>query len=155
MLWAKALICVDECQHCFFLQEYGDLSIGKMKVAEFQGNGKSPVASNGRKRVSPLLDAVPSGDVPLEILRHKLRKGGSNEETSDIQRAIRGIEKVLIFFFKKTFSSCKNVWLWTRNVNTWKILWRNWCWRQLKMKLKRNSSLLDEWSWPIFPATRN
>ncbi len=90
------------------LQEYGDLSIGKMKVAEFQGNGKAPVASNGRKRVSPLLDAVPSGDVPLEILRHKLRRGGSNEETSDIQRAIRGIEKVLTFL-KKIYSNCKNV----------------------------------------------
>ena len=75
-------------------QEYGDLTIGKMKVAEFQGNSKAPVASNGRQRVSPLLDAVPSGDVPLEILRHKLRKSGSNEESSDIQRAIRGIEKV-------------------------------------------------------------
>ena len=75
-------------------QEYGDLTIGKMKVAEFQGNSKAPVASNSRQRVSPLLDAVPSGDVPLEILRHKLRKSGSNEESTDIQRAIRGIEKV-------------------------------------------------------------
>ncbi|XP_046633726.1 legumain-like [Daphnia pulicaria] len=75
------------------VQEYGDLTIGKMKVGEFQGKGKAPMASNGRKRVSPLLDAVPSGDVPLEILRHKLRKMNSSPGSAEIQRKIRGIEK--------------------------------------------------------------
>lgn len=65
-------------------------------MAEFQGKAKAPTALNGRERVSPLLDAVPSGDVPLEILRHKLRKSGSNEETTQVQRAIRRIEKVYL-----------------------------------------------------------
>lgn len=63
-------------------------------MAEFQGKAKAPTAPNGRERVSPLLDAVPSGDVPLEILRHKLRKSSSNEETGRVQMAIRKIEKV-------------------------------------------------------------
>ena len=68
-----------------------------MKVGDFQGKAKAPVASNGRKRVSPLLDAVPSGDVPLEILRHKLRKSNSSPESVEIQRKLRGIEKVFLF----------------------------------------------------------
>ncbi|KAI9561023.1 hypothetical protein GHT06_011979 [Daphnia sinensis] len=75
------------------VQEYGDLSIGKMKVGEFQGKAKAPVASNGRTRVSPLLDAVPSGDVPLAILRHKLLRSNSSPESADIQRKLRRIEK--------------------------------------------------------------
>ncbi len=76
-----------------------------MKVGEFQGKGKAPMASNGRKRVSPLLDAVPSGDVPLEILRHKLRKTNSSPESDEIQRKIRGVEKVVLsWVVSKTFS---------------------------------------------------
>jgi len=74
-------------------QEYGDLTIGKMKVAEFQGKISKP-ATNGRKFVSPLLDAVPSGDVPLEILRHKMTGANSIEEVGEYQRKIRQMEKV-------------------------------------------------------------
>ena len=78
-----------------------------MKVGDFQGKAKAPMASNGRKRVSPLLDAVPSGDVPLEILRHKLRKSNSSPESVEIQRKLRGIEKVFLFF--KIFCSVKDL----------------------------------------------
>lgn len=74
------------------VQEYGDLTIGKMKVAEFQGKISKP-ATNGRKFVSPLLDAVPSGDVPLEILRHKMTGANSIEEVGEYQRKIRQMEK--------------------------------------------------------------
>ena len=74
-------------------QEYGDLTIGKMKVAEFQGKISKP-ATNGRKFVSPLLDAVPSGDVPLEILRHKMSGANSIEEVGEYQKKIRQMEKV-------------------------------------------------------------
>lgn len=35
-----------------------------------------------------MIYAVPSGDVPLQILLHKLRKIGSNEETTRDHRAI-------------------------------------------------------------------
>ena len=76
-------------------QEYGDLKIGKLKVAEFQGREKAASASNGRRFVSPLLDAVPSGDVPLEILKHKARLSGSNGEAEAVQRKIHHMEKVL------------------------------------------------------------
>lgn len=67
-----------------------------MKVAEFQGKAsKQPVASNSHKHVSPLLDAVPSGDVPLEILRRQMSASNSDEEINDIKRKIRLIEKVI------------------------------------------------------------
>ena len=65
-----------------------------MKVGEFQGYKKQAAASNGKTYVSPLLDAVPSGDVPLEILRQKLNSQNSANEIVDIQRQIRRIEKV-------------------------------------------------------------
>lgn len=87
---------------CLIVQEYGDLTIGKMKVAEFQGKGVKPaVASNGRKFVSPLLDAVPSGDVPLAILRNQMKTTNSNEEAADIVKKIRQIEKVIELHKKK------------------------------------------------------
>jgi len=75
------------------VQEYGDLEIGKLKVAEFQGYTNT-TGTNGKKvaRISPLLDAVPSGDVPLEILRQQL-KWSSSHEAADIQRKIRHTEK--------------------------------------------------------------
>ena len=70
-----------------------------MKVAEFQGFGNATVAAaNGgmkKARISPLLDAVSSGDVPLEILRHQLKLSKSEKLTSDIERKIRHTEKVL------------------------------------------------------------
>lgn len=64
-----------------------------MKVSEFQGKNNKP-ATNGRKFVSPLIDAVPSGDVPLEILRRKMESSNSVEEVGEFQRKIRQIEKV-------------------------------------------------------------
>jgi len=79
------------------VQEFGDLEIGKMKVAEFQGFGNATVAAvNGgmkKAHISPLLDAVSSGDVPLEILRHQLKLSKSEKLTSDIERKIRHTEK--------------------------------------------------------------
>lgn len=75
------------------VQEYGDLKIGKLKVAEFQGREKAVSVSNGRRFVSPLLDAVPSGDVPLEILKHKARLSGSNGEAEAVKKKIHHIEK--------------------------------------------------------------
>lgn len=75
------------------VQEYGDLKIGKLKVAEFQGRDKAVSVSNGHRFISPLLDAVPSGDVPLEILKHKARLSSSNEETETVQRKINHMQK--------------------------------------------------------------
>jgi len=75
------------------VQEYGDLKLGKMKVAAFQGHGKKTVAPNNKIATSPLLDAVPSGDVPLEIMRRKLNSVNSIKESGDIKRKIRHLQK--------------------------------------------------------------
>ena len=65
-----------------------------MKVAAFQGHGKKTVAPNNKIATSPLLDAVPSGDVPLEIMRRKLNSVNSIKESGDIKRKIRHLQKV-------------------------------------------------------------
>lgn len=80
------------------VQEYGDLTIGKMKVADFQGFAKRNTTATGsnetqRPRVSPVTDAVPSGDVPMEILWRRLKSAGSHQTATDIRRKIRHAEK--------------------------------------------------------------
>ncbi|XP_013783249.1 legumain-like [Limulus polyphemus] len=58
------------------VQEYGDLTIGKMHVSEFQG--KKSVPLNYSPKIP--LDAVPSEDVPLAILQRRLAKAGVEEK---------------------------------------------------------------------------
>lgn len=70
------------------------MTIGKMKVAEFQGRKKGPALMSNERRVSPLSDAVPSGDVPLEILRRRLERSKSEKETNELQAKIRQLHKV-------------------------------------------------------------
>lgn len=84
-------------------QEYGDLTIGKMKVADFQGFAKRNTTATGsnetqRPRVSPVTDAVPSGDVPMEILWRRLKSAGSHQTATDIRRKIRHAEKVVVIY---------------------------------------------------------
>ena len=80
--------------HWLGFQEYGDLAMGKMKVSEFQGYKKHAPASKAKTYVSPLLDAVPSEDVPLEILRQNLKSETTIDGIEDIQRQIRHVEEV-------------------------------------------------------------
>ena len=70
--------------------EYGDLQVAQLKVADFQGSG-------GKNKVSTAhfpsqLDAVPSGDVPLEILKRKLERADSLSEQVDILNQITTLE---------------------------------------------------------------
>lgn len=54
------------------VMEYGDKSIGNMIVADFQGNlTDTTLRFHSKKRVNPNIDAVPSEDVALEILKQK------------------------------------------------------------------------------------
>ncbi|XP_005101870.1 legumain [Aplysia californica] len=55
------------------VMEYGDLSLGKLKVADFQGNyTKSSLLFTPDRKMHPTADAVPSEDVALEILKRKV-----------------------------------------------------------------------------------
>ncbi|XP_076306309.1 legumain-like [Tachypleus tridentatus] len=58
------------------VQEYGDLTIGKMHVGEFQG--RKSVSVNYSPKIP--LDAVPSEDVPLAIHQKQLAKAGVEEK---------------------------------------------------------------------------
>ena len=65
--------------------------MGSMKVSEFLGGAKKSkdVAANKKTGVSPKSDAVPSGDVPLEILKHKLMDSDSIKEKIALKKEIR------------------------------------------------------------------
>jgi len=65
------------------VMEYGDLTISKMTVAEFQGNETSKVKVPRSPR-SPLLDAVPAHQVELEILKRKLLAAPTVDERRQI-----------------------------------------------------------------------
>uniref|UniRef100_A0A224YM96 legumain n=1 Tax=Rhipicephalus zambeziensis TaxID=60191 RepID=A0A224YM96_9ACAR len=67
------------------VMEFGDLSIGKLWVSEFQGAKKAiPV-------VLPKLayDAVPSRDVPIAILRRKLAKAYNAHDKKSLKEKLR------------------------------------------------------------------
>lgn len=76
-------------------QEYGDLTMGSMLVAEFQGFGK-PSKSVPYPKMSPFDDAVPSGDVPLHTLYNRLAKSNSDDLSTMLQRQIRDMLEVHI-----------------------------------------------------------
>ncbi|XP_054159946.1 legumain-like [Oppia nitens] len=62
------------------VQQYGDLVINQLTLKEFQGDKVAPPMD---KLVVPVTDAVDSGDVPLEILKHRV-----DEAQSDTQKLI-------------------------------------------------------------------
>lgn len=69
------------------VMEYGDLSLGQMRVAEFQGNEVSTMKMPPKPR-SPLEDAVPAQEVKLQILKNKLKAVKTQEERRRIAQEI-------------------------------------------------------------------
>ncbi|XP_060560340.1 legumain-like [Ruditapes philippinarum] len=78
------------------VQEFGDMSIGDMTVAEFQGM-QAAKGDKFRKAPprpkDPCEDAVKSEDVPLEILRRSLNLVESKEEAQELEAKIQAINK--------------------------------------------------------------
>ncbi|BFZ12376.1 hypothetical protein BsWGS_15414 [Bradybaena similaris] len=63
------------------VMEYGDLKIGNLKVADFQGNLTSRSLNFfPMLKYHPSLDAVPSEDVSMHILKKKIEKADGDEE---------------------------------------------------------------------------
>jgi len=73
------------------VMEYGDLSMGQLKVADFQGYA-AKTGKTASVHVPAHLDAVPSGDVPLEILKHRVSEAETVEEQMEIQKEIHFFE---------------------------------------------------------------
>ncbi|GAB6022687.1 hypothetical protein CHUAL_006781 [Chamberlinius hualienensis] len=83
-------------------QEYGDLRIGKMTVAEFQG--KKVTLPKQKKIRTQITDAVPSREVPMETLRRRLQAAKlSNrvEDTISLQKQIFKLESNRKFLLEK------------------------------------------------------
>lgn len=67
------------------VQEYGDLSIGKLKVAEFQGEAACNCINRLKK--APL-DPVPSSEVPLMILKRKMQLSNSVHDQAAVKKKL-------------------------------------------------------------------
>ncbi|KAL3875923.1 hypothetical protein ACJMK2_033827 [Sinanodonta woodiana] len=75
------------------VMEYGDLTIGGMTVAEFQGNQQSSVFLSNDIDVDPCKDAVPSEDVPLAILERRLEAAASQTQREQLEEQLRDLIK--------------------------------------------------------------
>ncbi|XP_052766084.1 legumain-like [Mya arenaria] len=75
------------------VQEFGDLSIGQMTVAEFQGLQTAKRHFSEPTVKDYCADKVKSEDVPLESLRRSLNLVSSKEEAVNIQQQIEQILK--------------------------------------------------------------
>ncbi|XP_078090375.1 legumain isoform X2 [Mustelus asterias] len=64
------------------VQEYGNLTLSHMKLNAFQGSRKA--ALNPRQPLPDIVDAVPSPDVPLEILKRKYISANSIEKAQKL-----------------------------------------------------------------------
>lgn len=70
------------------VMHYGNLTIGKLHVGEFQGMADVAIDNHWRPKLP--YDAVPSPDVPMHILERKLRTTPRNDEKfMDLQRTLR------------------------------------------------------------------
>uniref|UniRef100_T1JFN1 legumain n=1 Tax=Strigamia maritima TaxID=126957 RepID=T1JFN1_STRMM len=105
----KQFKIVKEETNTSHVQEYGDLSIGNMKVSEFQGE-KASLRNTYLPKVP--LDAVLSHEVPVEILKRKLMKTNSFEEQRSLKRELTQMlrnrdylqDKVKSIITKSTFT---------------------------------------------------
>jgi len=90
----KQFQIVKEETNTSHVQEFGDLTMGKEKVARFQSNeGVMLGTSNQWTAPTPIRDAVPSPDVPLMVLRKKLEKATSAMEYEETLIEIRKEEE--------------------------------------------------------------
>ena len=88
---AEQYEAVKEATSQSHVMEYGDLQISQMKVSDFQGHG-GKTEKRVSTRVPAELDAVPSWDVPLEILKHILSEAATVTEQRDIMQQIHLLE---------------------------------------------------------------
>merc|ERR1712243_64305 len=93
------------------VMQYGDLEMGQLKVADFQGSG-SKANKISTTHVPPELDAVPSGDVPLETLKRiALKATGDSLKTESIMSTKMGLPEFSCYRpLVETFSQrCFNI----------------------------------------------
>jgi len=87
------------------VMEFGDLTIGKMSVSEFQGRKSSfSVTKKTFRKNSEIIDAVPSFEVPLMILRKSLSKAQSEnsaDKVIEIQKQIFKLESNRKYLLEK------------------------------------------------------
>ena len=75
------------------VMEYGDVTIGRAPVGQFQGEARL-AADEAGKRVArpPVTDAVPSHDVPLLIAEKKMQKAQTEQQKRIRTAAYQGVK---------------------------------------------------------------
>ncbi|PVD26556.1 hypothetical protein C0Q70_14233 [Pomacea canaliculata] len=76
------------------VMEYGNLTIATMTVAQFQGqqSGKPDAAYNARTAPNPLVDAMPSRQVPLFLKQQKVKNAKSLEERKAAEKELTSLK---------------------------------------------------------------
>ncbi|XP_042908680.1 legumain isoform X2 [Parasteatoda tepidariorum] len=80
------------------VQEYGDMSIAKMTVSEFQGRKSSKPITLPRPEN---LDLVRSRDVPVEILKRKYLKSNSDDQKAEYLKKLNKMLRNRIYLSQK------------------------------------------------------
>lgn len=94
---AKQFKIVKKETNTSHVQQYGDLSINKMHVSEFQGQKQAEPIILPKAPLTPMR----SRDVPLDIAKRKVLKAQSPEEMSELQKKVNRIIRNRLFLSKK------------------------------------------------------
>ena len=97
---------VKEKTNTSHVQEFGDMQISKMVLAEFFGK-KKDISFIPPPTVSKA-DAVPSEEVYMKLLQKKIEKSFTQEEREYWISRIRSAEKVLLEFHETEYFSLEN-----------------------------------------------
>lgn len=101
------------------VMEFGDRSISRLHVSQFQGSKTNLL--NGTNPKVPMIDAIPSGDVPLSILHKKLLK--SNTENDRYLNRIKYDEMIRSRMFLA--NSVKRMLQEFKNLSSVESVWQN------------------------------
>jgi len=71
------------------VEQFGDMSISTMTLTEFQGDGETAFDNTTKPSPAvPIVDAIPSPEVPLQIMYNKLRDAKSQEDRAHALRML-------------------------------------------------------------------
>ncbi|XP_077322867.1 legumain-like isoform X3 [Lithobates pipiens] len=88
----KQYLLVKQRTNTSHVMQYGNRTISKMKVSQFQGSGKKVAP---RMTLEPIhnLDQTPSSEVPMAILKRKLLNTNDGTEARDILSRIKALQE--------------------------------------------------------------
>ena len=80
---------------------FGDLSMSKLHVGEFQSDDEDEAESEGEQSFSPFKDAVPAFEVPKEMLIRKIEQARTADEAEIAEQELKLLIKKREFLLNK------------------------------------------------------